>query len=374
MINLVDIDKVITVFAYAFPHKKTYDFLNIIKSHGFKNVTVIGAPKVKLKNKPNRELFSKLPLFSPRIDCESLCQILNFRYVESKHDDVDYLKNKLTKDELSGNVLISGARILSKETIGMFNSGVVNFHPGKIPDTSGLDSFYWMMKNGAQPGVTVHKIDHRVDAGEEIFFHEVELSCGDTPAVVEYKIYNAQLLALERFLALIKVCKEIKTTKIERPFKNSPMSVTDKEICLSNFNKWRNSTCSFQSKIKKIIQNCVDDNISELKDMLSTDIVNYKVNNGWSPLSVASFNHSYKCCEYLIENGANVNISSDKGTTPLMYAKTKNVNEKLVDLSIASLLLEGGANLYQKDYLNNNVFHYIENSDYPELSELIKVL
>lgn len=230
------------------------------------------------------------------------------------------------------------------------------------------------MKNYALPGITVHEIDHRVDAGEEVFFHEVELNREDTPAIVEYKIYNAQRLALERFLTLIKACDDIKTIKIERPTKNSPMADTDKKLCLSDFNKWRNSICSFQSNIKAIIQNCINDDVDELKERLNNNNINYKLNNGWSPLSVSSYNHSYRCCQYLITNGANVNIPSDKGTTPLMYAKTKIANKDLTDLRLLSLLLENGADLYQKDYFNKDIFHYIEKSDYPELTKQIKAL
>lgn len=43
MMDLANNEKAIIVFAYAFPHTKTYDFLNIIKAHGFESVTVIGA-------------------------------------------------------------------------------------------------------------------------------------------------------------------------------------------------------------------------------------------------------------------------------------------------------------------------------------------
>ena len=374
MEGFINNNKSITVFAYAFPHKKTYDFLNIIKSHGFNNVTVIGAPKVKLKNITGGSLFHKLPVFSPRIDCDSLCKVLGFRFVESHHNDVDNIKNNLTAQELSGSVLIAGARIISEEIISLFDSGIVNFHPGKIPETSGLDSFYWMIQSGAQPGITVHEIDYRVDAGQEIFFHEIELSPDDSPSIVEYKIYNGQLLALNRYLSLVKACSDIRTTAIDRPFKNNPMSVVEKELCLSQFDKWLSSAVDVQHKIQDVIQACIDDNVGKLEEIISADIINYKLSNGWSPLSVSCFNHSYKCCEYLVKHGADINIVSDKGTTPLMYAKTKNIADPNLNFKLVTFLIENGADLYQKDYLNNDVFYYIKNSDNPALCEQLKAL
>ncbi len=37
------------IFGYAFPHKKTYDFVSMLFAKGFRNIVVVGAPKLLLK-------------------------------------------------------------------------------------------------------------------------------------------------------------------------------------------------------------------------------------------------------------------------------------------------------------------------------------
>ena len=70
--------------------------------------------------------------------------------------------------------IISGARIIKRDVIKLFANGIVNFHPGMIPETSGLDSFHHSIAQNCSMGVTVHLIDHRVDAGKFIFFEKPE--------------------------------------------------------------------------------------------------------------------------------------------------------------------------------------------------------
>ena len=80
--------------------------------------------------------------------------------------------------------IISGARIIDKKIIKLFKYGIINFHPGKIPETSGLDSFFWTIKKNIYPSVTAHFIDQYVDRGK-ILINSKSLS-------FEY-IYNHKL-------------------------------------------------------------------------------------------------------------------------------------------------------------------------------------
>ena len=43
---------------------------------------------------------------------------------------------------------------------------------------------------------------------------------------------------------------------------------------------------------------------------------------GWTGLIMACFNQNNEVAKFLIENGANVNATNQKGTTVFMYAKT----------------------------------------------------
>ena len=66
--------------------------------------------------------------------------------MECAHDKIEVIED--IRDRLKAKIaLISGARILKKEIIDLFDNGIINFHPGKIPETSGLDSFLYYRKN-----------------------------------------------------------------------------------------------------------------------------------------------------------------------------------------------------------------------------------
>ena len=64
--------------------------------------------------------------------------------------------------------------------------------------------------------------------------------------------------------------------------------------------------------------------------------------------------------QYLIELGADVNATGIKGTTVLMYAKTKVLQDSSLDFSLIRLLLKAGADVYQTDVFDKDVFAYLE--------------
>ena len=48
------------------------------------------------------------------------------------------------------------------------SKGIINFHPGLIPEARGLDTPQWCIYDGIPLGVTSHFIDSKVDAGRII--------------------------------------------------------------------------------------------------------------------------------------------------------------------------------------------------------------
>ena len=63
--------------------------------------------------------------------------------------------------------MIAGARILKRPVIDRFSIGIINFHPGLIPEARGLDALLWSIRGDLPLGVTSHLIDERVDASSE---------------------------------------------------------------------------------------------------------------------------------------------------------------------------------------------------------------
>ena len=44
--------------------------------------------------------------------------------------------------------------------------GILNFHPGLLPDIRGLDSVLWSIEKNYPIGVTAHLINNKIDAGK----------------------------------------------------------------------------------------------------------------------------------------------------------------------------------------------------------------
>jgi methionyl-tRNA formyltransferase len=62
--------------------------------------------------------------------------------------------------------IILGARILDEDIIKTFKIGILNLHPGLLPDNRGLDTYQWAIINMIPQGVTSNLIDSKIDGGK----------------------------------------------------------------------------------------------------------------------------------------------------------------------------------------------------------------
>ena len=128
------------LFAYDFPHRKTQDFIFYLNYYNFKLDAVIGAPKQLIKV-PEREHHSDVPTIGIH-DTREMCWKMKIPYYMMGHNSEECLHFLDQRKPKLG--LISGARILKKEVIDKFSLGIINFHPGGIPDCRGLDTAHWI--------------------------------------------------------------------------------------------------------------------------------------------------------------------------------------------------------------------------------------
>ncbi len=150
----------VLIFGYNFPHKKSEDFLKILKKNNINISAYIAADVIKLNlpKKIYRTNIIQKPIFKPK----KLCELLKIPYFRLSHNSEDILKIiKKTKTNLG---IISGARILKPKIIKSFKWGIINFHPGKIPEASGLDSLMWSIYKNIKPYVTTHFINNQIDS------------------------------------------------------------------------------------------------------------------------------------------------------------------------------------------------------------------
>jgi ankyrin repeat protein len=121
----------------------------------------------------------------------------------------------------------------------------------------------------------------------------------------------------------------------------------------------------FESLFELCAKNCFEQLKSELNNI---EDINYRQpETGWSLLSVSTFNHSLQCIEILLDSGADINIVNNKGTSILMYAKTKVFQNR--NFFLLDYLIKRGANPFVKDFFGKTIFDYVNEKDDFEMKE-----
>jgi methionyl-tRNA formyltransferase len=77
-------------------------------------------------------------------------------------------------------IVLGGARILRAQVLALARWGVLNAHPGRLPEYRGVDVIAWALYQGSEPGVTVHVVDAGVDTGGIVRQRALSVRPGDT--------------------------------------------------------------------------------------------------------------------------------------------------------------------------------------------------
>jgi phosphoribosylglycinamide formyltransferase-1 len=190
--------KEIVVFAYNFPHRKTQDFLFHLFACGIEVNHVFAADAVKLDISPS-EVRTKIRHCIP-LHPSDVAKSIGAQYHQVPHRGAQI--NSLIKEINPEIGIIAGARILQDDVISGFSNGIINFHPGLIPEARGLDALLWSIRNDIPLGVTSHLIDERVDAGKILERRTIDLHEDDTIFDLSERLYEIQLemlpLAIDR--------------------------------------------------------------------------------------------------------------------------------------------------------------------------------
>lgn len=349
----------IAVFAYAFAHRKTQDFLVELAAAGYENVTVIAAPWKALPHADQRTYFPTVLRSAATLATPDICRALGFAFHECEHDDVERITS--LRDEAGFRLgVISGARIIKRPVIELFDEGILNIHPGKLPETAGLDLFFYTIIKGAPMGVTAHYIDPRVDAGDELFFEETPLGPDDTIEAVQSNNYQSQIRALRRFI-LERDAGTLTRQPVNRPRKNEPLTPEQKRGAVDAFFNWRVTQYRSQ-KGRALLVACSEGDAAKVVQLLKEipDLIEFRSVEGWTPLIIAAHGQKKDVVAALLARGADANACGKKGTTVLMYAKTALLGQDAPDLSILRALLDAGADPARHDALGKDIFYYLQ--------------
>ena len=190
----------LAVFAYNFPHKKTQDFLLRLFLSGYRTEFVVACDPIDLSI-PKPVLRVK-PVHIDIIHPEIICQRLNIPYYVLPHNSQEVVE--LMRSNGIDVGIIAGARILKKRVIQSVKKGIINFHPGLIPEVRGLDALKWAIYNNMPIGVTAHFIDEKTDAGRVILRTEIPIKRDDTFIDLSLRLEETQVNLLPEVLELVK--------------------------------------------------------------------------------------------------------------------------------------------------------------------------
>ena len=289
-----------------------------------------------------------------------------------------------------------------------------NIHFSMLPKYKGCFTAIMPLLNGEEyTGVTLHRMRAGIDTGEIVDQRKIEINDGDCSLDVYRNCLKCGTeLIIKNFEKLISgnVCTYPQDSKHSTYYPNSAIDYSNlnlevnttayqiqnqiRAFCFRPYQllSWNDSryidcvitdqaSCEkpgvileetdlytklatidydailFKDTFSELL-NCIkeekNDRAKEL--CLSHKIVESQDEHGWSALTVAVYNNNFEMVQWLLDEGADINVLNNNGTNLLMYAKNCYLNTK--DPRIFELLLERGLQPTQKDYYGKNLIDY----------------
>ena len=188
----------IVLFAYGFPHRKTVDFIKTIYQHNFKISLILAADFIKIQSPKS---FFNITQKDCDISAYELAEAYNIPIHRVSHNSTES-QSVLKKYGVNFGI-IAGARILSCNVLKLVSKGILNLHPGLLPDVRGLDSILWSIEKDYALGVTAHLINEKIDSGVILKNEKINISIDDNLVSLYEKVYQLQLYLLPRILNLV---------------------------------------------------------------------------------------------------------------------------------------------------------------------------
>lgn len=223
-------NKNIVIFVYNFPHKKSLKGMQLIKSYGYKNISLIAAPKIKLKFRQSKNRISVRE--EEIVNPYELAKEYGWKSIVAEHNSKEAV-SFLHKIAPEIGVIL-GARILSEQVIKCFSRGIINFHPGVLPENRGLDNLKWAIFKNIPQGVTTHFIDKNIDEGVLIKKDFVNVENDDSVYDINSKLLDLELKHLNSLLKNNFIVKSTKSLKSSYPSQKAVSDEIDNTI-LNNF-------------------------------------------------------------------------------------------------------------------------------------------
>ena len=153
---------------------------------------------------------------------------LNLIYVDSHNsDDTSKL---IIKRDIDLIINCGTPRILCSEIIDAPNIGILNCHPGILPEYRGCTCVEWALYNQDDVGNTCHLMSKKIDEGPIIFKNKIKIENYDSYQSIRRAVYLNSIDTIKKAIKLINLNKiDNKTTQKKgvyyRPINDEKMNV-----------------------------------------------------------------------------------------------------------------------------------------------------
>jgi methionyl-tRNA formyltransferase len=117
---------------------------------------------------------------------------------------------------------VNSLYVIHRDLLGVPQWGAFNLHPGPLPRYAGLNSISWAIRNGErQHGVTVHKMEAEIDAGDIVYQAFFPITEDDTALTLSFKCTR------EGVGLMLKLVETVSTSPNELPL--APQDLNQRE-------------------------------------------------------------------------------------------------------------------------------------------------
>ena len=220
----------IGVFAYNFPHWKTQEGINNLMISGNKPKVIFAADPIKLDFYKSKIRITPKDLYLTQP--KKIAEQYGIDYKVVIHNSEE-TKNLVKKYNLDLGIIL-GARILKPLS---FNIGVLNMHPGLLPENRGLDNIKWAILNDIPQGVTSHLIDKSIDRGKFILKEEIKIYKDDSLVDLHIRIQNLEQKLMLDSIEFLKKFQPLNILGIGNYYKSVPEYL--EKTLNSKFNEYK---------------------------------------------------------------------------------------------------------------------------------------
>ena len=176
---------------------------------------------------------------------QEYAKALHIPYAVIKHNDAATIA--AIKELHLDLGIVLGAKLLDKEVIEAFTIGIINVHPGKLPDYGGSSTIQWAIKETDPVYVTCHMIDPKLDTGEMLEEKQINVEMGDTyQQFVDRVLDNEIEMLVRNTIRIDKAPDHINTTPIRDTKIWPKMNVSVEKFILMDFNEYKQCMLSEQ--------------------------------------------------------------------------------------------------------------------------------